>query len=156
MIAIDIPGFGEVKVEHLVSDFSGTLSVDGILLPGVKKQLNRIAKILNIHIITADTFGMVHNELIEVNCIINILSGSDHDLQKEEYIKKIGPDKVVALGNGKNDRKMLKLARIGIAVTEGEGCSVDALMAANLHVKTAIEGLDLLLNPKRLKATLRF
>ena len=75
MIIIDIPGFGEVKVEHLVSDFSGTLSVDGSLLPGIKDQLNRIAEVLKIHIITADTFGMAQEELREVNCIIHILSG---------------------------------------------------------------------------------
>jgi len=125
-------------------------------LPGVKDQLNRIAEVLEIHIITADTFGMVQEELKGVYCTIHILSGLDHDLQKEEYIQRIGSDKVVALGNGNNDRRMLKLASIGVVVTEGEGCSVDALMAANVQVRTAIEGLDLLLNPKRLKATLRF
>mgnify|MGYP001563781915 CR=1 FL=1 len=31
MFEIDIPGFGLVKLEHLVSDFTGTLSVDGKL-----------------------------------------------------------------------------------------------------------------------------
>jgi hypothetical protein len=51
---------------------------------------------------------------------------------------------------------MLKAVRIGITVNEGEGCAVDAIMAANIHVRSAVEGLDLLLNPKRLKATLRF
>ena len=71
-------------------------------------------------------------------------------------MKKLGAGSVVAFGNGNNDRRMLKIAKIGIAVSEGEGCSVDALMAANIHVRSAIDGLDLLLNPKRLKATLRF
>ncbi len=51
---------------------------------------------------------------------------------------------------------MLKTARLGIAVTEGEGCAVDALIAADIHVRSTAEGLDLLLNPKRFKATLRF
>ena len=39
MYSVDIPGFGEVKVEYLVSDFTGTLSVDGELLPGVEGSL---------------------------------------------------------------------------------------------------------------------
>ena len=156
MFDLDIPGFWLIQLKYLVSDFTGTLSVDGRLIDGVKERLNKIGDFLEIHIITADTFGMAQEELKGVDCIIHILSGPDHDLQKEEYVKKIGSDKVVALGNGNNDRKMLKLARIGIAVSEGEGCSVDALMAANVHVKTAIEGLCLLLSPKRLKATLRF
>jgi soluble P-type ATPase len=156
MFAIDIPGFGPVQLEHLVSDFTGTLSVDGKLLPGVAERLNRIADFLKIHILTADTFGRAREELKIVSCQIHILTGADHDLQKEEYVKNLGSDKVVSFGNGNNDRKMLREARIGMAVSEGEGCAVDAIMAADIHVRSALDGLDLLLNPKRCKATLRF
>jgi hypothetical protein len=35
MLKIDIPGFGALELEHLVCDFTGTLSVDGRLLSGV-------------------------------------------------------------------------------------------------------------------------
>jgi pyruvate,water dikinase len=63
MLKIDVPGFGAVKLEHLVSDFTGTLSVDGQLLPGVRAQLNEIAKFLKVHILTADTFGKAKAEL---------------------------------------------------------------------------------------------
>ena len=77
-------------------------------------------------------------------------------MQKEAYVTKLGADSVVAFGNGNNGRKMLKTARVGIAVTEREGCAVDAIMAANIHVRSSTDGLDLLLNPKRFKAALRF
>lgn len=153
---IDISGFGLIKLEHLVSDFTGTLSVDGKLLPGVKDCLNKIAKFLKVHILTADTFGMAKAELEGINCEMHILEGENLDIQKEGYVKGLGAENVVAFGNGNNDRRMLKIARIGIAVSEGEGCSVDALMAANIHVKSALDGLNLLLNPRRCKATLRF
>ena len=156
MYSVDIPGFGEVKVEYLVSDFTGTLSVDGMLLPGVEDRLNRISEFMQVQILTADTFGKARESLEKVNCTINILTGADHDLQKEAYVKELGSDKVVALGNGNNDRKMLVAARVGIAVAEGEGCAVEAIVAANILVRSAQDGLDLLLNPKRLKATLRF
>jgi len=156
MIEINIPGFGPVSLDHLVSDFTGTLSVDGHLLPGVKDGLNQLAEKMTIHILTADTFGRAGEELADVFCQIHILTGKDHDLQKEEYIKKLNPDKVITLGNGNNDRRMLKTARVGIAVTEGEGCAVDAIMSADIHVRSALDGLTLLLNPLRFKATLRF
>jgi soluble P-type ATPase len=156
MLEIDIPGFGLVRLEHLVSDFTGTLSVDGVLLTGVKGQLNEIAKFLVIHILTADTFGKAREELNGINCEMHILSGDDHDVQKEEYVKKLGADSVVAFGNGNNDRKMLKAARIGIAVSQGEGCAVDAITSADIHVTSANIGLDLLLHPKRIKATQRY
>ena len=156
MIEIDIPGFGMVRLEHLVSDFTGTLSVDGKLLATVEERLNKLSETVKIHILTADTFGKAQEELQNVKCEMHILTGEAHDVQKEEYVNKLGAGTVVALGNGNNDRKMLKAARIGIAVTEGEGCAVDAIMAADIHVRAAIDGLDLLLNTKRCKATLRF
>jgi soluble P-type ATPase len=156
VIEINIPGFGNVQLEHLVSDFTGTLSVDGALLPGVEERLNKIARFLRIHILTADTFGKASDELKGVPCTMHILTGKNHDIQKKDYIFKLGAESVAVFGNGNNDRKMLKLARIGIAVTEDEGCAVDALTSADIHVKRAVDGLDLFLNPLRCKATLRF
>jgi len=156
MIDIDIPGFGRVKLKHLVSDFTGTLSVDGRCLAGIKELLNELAQSLEVHVLTADTFGTVRSELKGVECVIQLITGPDEDLKKEEYVKKLGADSVVAIGNGNNDRLMLKIARIGIAVTEGEGSSVAALMNADIHVRNTSYGLNLILNHQRLKATLRF
>ena len=156
MIEIDIPGFGTVKLEHLVSDFTGTLSFNGKLIPGVQDKLNILADSLSIHVLTSDTFGSAKSELKDIRCKTHILEGEYHDLQKEEYVEKLGSTSVVAFGNGNNDRKMLRVARIGIAVTEAEGSAVDILMAADVHVAGINNGLDLLLNTKRLKATLRY
>lgn len=156
MIKIDIPGFGDVKLWHLVSDFTGTLSYNGKLIPGVKERLNRLAESLTIHVLTSDTFGTAKKELKDVQCETHILEGEYHDLQKEEYVEKLGSTSVIAFGNGNNDRKMLRVARIGVAVTENEGCAVDILMAGDVHVTSILNGLDLLLNTKRLKATLRY
>ncbi|HTR44220.1 MAG TPA: HAD hydrolase family protein [Thermodesulfovibrionales bacterium] len=156
MFELDIPGFGHVRLTHLVSDFTGTLSVDGRLLPGVSDQLKRIAEFLSVHIVTADTFGMARTELQGVDCEILILEGENHDIQKEKFVETLGAEEVVALGNGKNDRKMLEAARIGIAVCEQEGCATDAVKSADILVTSTRDALDLLLNHKRLKATLRF
>ena len=156
MIEIDVPGFGLVKLKHLVSDFTGTLSVDGKLLPGVKQRLNKIAKSLKIHILTADTFGRARAELKGINCEIKILKGKNHDIQKEKFVKKLGAKNIITFGNGNNDRKMLKTAKLGIAVTESEGCAIDAIKSADIHVTSAKSGLDLLLKPRRCKATLRY
>ena len=156
MFELDIPGFGLVRLEHLVSDFTGTLSVDGKLLPGVKGHLNRIAEMLRVHILTADTFGMAKAELDGINCEVHILEGKGHDVQKKDYVKRLGADKVIAFGNGNNDRKMLKVSKIGIAVCMKEGCAIDAIKSADIVVTSTVDALDLLLKPKRCKATLRF
>ncbi len=156
MFELDIPGFGPVRLKHLVSDFTGTLSVDGRLIEGVRERINKISEFLKVHILTADTFGKAREELKGINCEVHILHGEDHDVQKEEYVRRLGPEGVVAIGNGNNDRRMLKVARVGIAVCLLEGCSRDSLTSGDILVHTPVDALDLLLNPKRLKATLRY
>ncbi len=156
MLEIDIPGFGAVKLKHLVSDFTGTLSFDGKLIPGVKERLNKLSESLSLHVLTSDTFGTAKSELKGIQCEVHVLEGEYHDLQKEEYVERLAAISVVAFGNGNNDRKMLRAARIGVAVTGGEGCAVDIMMAGEVHVTSIIAALDLLLYPKRLKATLRY
>jgi len=51
---------------------------------------------------------------------------------------------------------MLKSAKIGVIVVGREGCAVESLLAAHVQVASAIDGLDLLLNPRRLRATLKY
>ncbi len=155
MIQIDIPEFGILKLEHFVTDYSGTLSEDGRVLPGVREKLNALSEKLKVHILTSDTFGMAKKELEGVNCTLHVLEGEGHTLQKERYVLSLGADGVVALGNGNNDAKMLKAAKVGISVCLKEGCSVDALTAAKIVVRLPIDAIDLLLNPKRIIATLR-
>lgn len=156
MIDLDVSGFGQIQLEHLVSDFTGTLSVDGKLLPGVRGRLRRIAKLAHVHVLTADTFGKARQALAGIPCEIHIIAGKGLDRQKQRFVEGLGAKQVVAFGNGNNDRRMLKAARLGIAVSEGEGGAVDAILAADIHVRKATDGLDLLLKPKRLKATLHY
>jgi soluble P-type ATPase len=156
VIETDIPGFGPLRLAHLVSDYNGTLSVDGRLWPGVKDALARLAAHLDIHIVTADTFGRARSELQGLDCALHILRAGAEDVQKEDLLRRLGAEAVVALGNGNNDRRMLRASRVGIAVCLHEGCAVSALTAADLVVASPLDALDLCLSPERLKATLRF
>lgn len=156
MLSIDIPGFGPVRAEYLVSDFSGTLARDGRLPNGIRTRLAETARVLRIHVVSSDTFGTAASELRGLDLSMHLLSGADHDRQKDDYVRALGAQGVIAVGNGNNDRRMLKTARIGIAVLEGEGCAVAALDGADILVRCAEEALDLVLHPDRLKATLRW
>ena len=156
MFKVEIPGFGTLRLEHLVTDYTGTLSVDGTLLPGVREMLRDIARFMKVHVLTSDTFGTAREQLAGLDLTIRILDGTDHDAQKEAYVRDLGPDKVAAFGNGRNDVLMLRAAMLGIAVSQGEGCSTAAILGSDILVRSATEGLGLLTNPLRLKASLRF
>ena len=67
--------------------------------------------------LTADTHGRVSLEIKNLKCTLRIVYGTNLDLQKEEYVGSLGPERVVAIGNGNNDRRMLKLSGISIVVT---------------------------------------
>ena len=62
---------------------------------------------------------------------------------------------VVAIGNGANDVSMLRAAALGIVVVGPEGLATEAIAAATIVTLSIADALDLLLNPKRLVATLR-
>jgi soluble P-type ATPase len=47
----------------LVCDFTGTISVDGKLIPMMKEKLNEIACFLKIFVLIADEFGIAEEEL---------------------------------------------------------------------------------------------
>jgi len=155
MIVLDIPGYDRLELEHFVTDFSGTLSEDGTLLAGVKEKLNDLSEKLHIHVLTSDTFGKARDELTGVHCTLHVLAGFDHTEQKEKYVIKLGARTVVALGNGNNDIRMLKAARVGVAVCLREGCSGEAIKAAQILVRSPLDAIDLLICPKKLIATLR-
>lgn len=156
MIHIDIPGFGHLELLHLVSDFTGTLSEDGRLINGVREMLVELSGNLKLHVLTSDTFGTAAKELDGIDCELHILSGEDHDIQKETYVRKLGADSVVSFGNGRNDTRMLRLARLGIAVSQGEGLATAALVESDIVVGGIMDGLMLLSDPRRAIATLRF
>jgi soluble P-type ATPase len=155
MLTIEIPGYGTLELEHFMTDFSGTLSEDGIILPGVREKLNELSHQLKIHVLTSDTFGRAREELKGVDCTLHVLEGEDHTAQKEKYVKSLGPEKVVALGNGNNDIRMLRAAKLGIVVCLKEGCSRKTFCASQVFVLSPIDAIDLFLYPKRLIATLR-
>ncbi len=155
MLEIKIPGLGPVFLKHLVSDFTGTLSFDGKLIPGVKERINRLSESLSVHVLTSDTFGTAKAELKDLHCEIHVLEGEAHGLQKREFVERLGSGSVIAFGNARNDEELLEEAGIGIAVIGGEGSAVAAVTSANLAVGSINDGLDLLLFPTRLIATLR-
>jgi soluble P-type ATPase len=155
MIEIDIPDFGHLRLTHLVLDYNGTLAFDGRLLSGVADLLGLLAEHLRIHIITADTFGSVHQAFTGSAVTVHVLPPGNEKEGKAEYVRRLGRMSSVCIGNGRNDSLMLGEAGLGIAVIQREGAARQALLAADIVIPSIVDALDLLLHPKRIAATLR-
>ena len=151
-VILELPGRAPTELTDLVLDFTGTLSLDGTVLPGVAERLAEIAKHLRITVLTADTFGKADEALRDLPVQAWVLkTGED----KARYVARLGAERVIAIGNGRNDVAMLTIAAIGIAVIGPEGAAGDILRVAKVVVRDVLEALDLVMNSLRLKATLR-
>ena len=128
-ILIAIPGFGKLELRAIVSDSRG-----GRITHGVERRLIHLSELVDIHILTAGTFGTAERELQDMPVSIHRLPGEEQDdrlLQKA--VKEAGG--------------------LAIAVDNGEGCAIETLQNANLFIVGAENALDLLIEAKRLKAT---
>jgi soluble P-type ATPase len=151
-IKIEIPQRGTVELQHAVFDINGTLAVDGVVLPGVTDRLKKLAESLTIHLLTAGTHGNLNEIEQSLGFHLRLVHGGEEKLR---YVQQLGPSSVVAFGNGVNDSGMLRLAALGIAVITSEGLAIRAVQTSDVVVRSPVDGIDLLLKPNRLIATLR-
>ena len=155
MLKVSIPGYRDLVLGRLVLDYNGTIACDGEILPGVGEALTALAETLEIHVLTADTFGTVAGALAGLPCTVTVLGAGDQAAAKAAAVERLGAAGVVAIGNGRNDRLMLERAALGIAVILGEGAAAAAVGAADVVVTSIGDALGLLDAPARLIATLR-
>jgi soluble P-type ATPase len=152
----------EIKVlKYLVMDMNGTLTLDGRfnndgLLAEVQKRLDLLRGSLeSLHLVSGDTYGTLE----EIAQLLDMKPMKLQDLyqaeQKAAFVRGLGAEHVAAIGNGANDRLMLREAALSIVVVGDEGAALEALLEAKVVTGNILRALDLLLNPLRLKATLR-
>jgi soluble P-type ATPase len=155
MLELNIPGRDNVSLEHLVMDVNGTLAVDGILLSGVAKRIGALRDRLTVHLLTADT----HGRQATIDHLLNLqavhIRQGDEAGQKAAFVRQLGAERVVAIGQGANDAQMLKTAVLGICVLSVEGLAVETLISADLLMPDILSALDLFDRPLRLIASLR-
>jgi P-type E1-E2 ATPase len=153
-IRVCIPGGPTLSLQHLVLDVNGTLALDGRLEAGVAERLGELQKLLEMHLLTADTHGR-QREIDKLLGLRGTCLIPGHEREQKEACVRALRGGVVAMGNGRNDVLMLRAADLGIAVLGGEGLCTEALLAAQVLARSPAEALDLLRFPARLVATLR-
>jgi P-type E1-E2 ATPase len=155
MIELNIPGRGWLQLEHLVCDVNGTLAVNGQLLDGMVRALTSLRDRLNLHLLTADTYGRQDRIDRQLSLQARRIDPGSEAEQKAAYVHELGASHVVAIGQGANDARMLQTAAIGICILSVEGTSIETLQSADLVTTNIFDALELLEKPLRLVATLR-
>jgi soluble P-type ATPase len=149
---VDVPGRAPLRLDALLLDVNGTLGDRGRLLDGVAERIAALRARLEVHLLSADTFGT----LAEISRALSAPARlAPSGAAKLEILRSLGPARCAAIGNGANDALLLGEAALGIAVVGPEGASAAALAACDVACRSIVEALDLLTDPRALAATLR-
>lgn len=155
MLIYNIPGRGRIEIENVVFDYNGTVAVDGKLIDDARELILKLKEYVNIHILTADTYGTVENQCKELGVKVSTFPKEMASLSKKEIVENLGPEKTICVGNGFNDIEMFKICKLSIAVMENEGCSGKLLSYSDVVTKSIKDAIEIILSENRMKATLR-
>lgn len=155
MLRMEIPGRGVYALEFLVLDMNGTVTTDGRMPGKCRDKINLLARRLQIYVLTADTRGDAEVRLGRTAAQLVKIATGDEAEQKRRFVAQLGAHQTIAVGNGYNDRLMVKEAAIGIAVIGREGAATETIANADVVVQGIEDALDLILKPLRHRATLR-
>lgn len=152
---IEIPGYKKLDLDYLILDYNGTIAVDGLVPEDMRKRLWKLAEKFKIYVVTADTHGNAKAECKDLPVEIRTFPSADAARAKEEIVERLGAGRCICVGNGRNDVLMCRIAGLAVAVMDAEGMYGRLAAEADVCVRSMQEGMDLLMNEKRLIATLR-
>jgi len=154
MITIPKPGQSDLEIEFILIDFEGTLASDRRVHPKAKDKINLLSKRTKIYILTAEEKERVEEVLRKVKAEIIYLTQGESSQKKLDLLRRLGPSRTVAIGNGMDDVSMVEEAGLGVCVLGKEGTSSEAMKKADVVFMNILDALDFLLKPLRQKATL--
>ena len=152
---LEIPGYITYDLKYLLLDYNGTIALDGHMSESVKELIRKISADLDIFVLTADTHGTAADECEGLPVTLKTFPTATAMDSKLEILNSLGADNCCTIGNGRNDLLMCRESALSISVIGEEGCYSKLITQTNITVKTIENGLELLLKPKRLIATLR-
>ena len=143
-----------ITIEHLVLDYNGTVAEDGQLIDGVEERMRALKDRVNIHVLTADTYGTVRAQCDPIGVHVETFPRAGAAECKLEIVQRLGSH-VMCVGNGFNDVLMFDAADLSVAVLEKEGTYAGLIAHANIVTRSIVDAFDLLLRTDRMRATLR-
>lgn len=147
---IEIPGVKTLELKNIFIDYNGTIAKNGKPYEGILEILDELAQSFNVFIITGDTFGHVATYFEQSHVQVLIAYTAD---EKYDVVSKY--KETLTIGNGSIDYKMFMISDLSFCVIGDEGASFKAMSHADIIVKDIFHVIEMILEPKKIIATLK-
>jgi len=146
-------GVEEIELDTIILDLNGTLSVNGILVIGVKEKLAKLKEMgYKIFLFTGDQRANAAELAKEIGLEVQKANTTE---EKEALTSKLDTNKTVAIGNARIDIGTFRNTKLRIATLQAEGIHAGILNFVDIIVPTINDALNLLINPDIFNATMR-
>jgi soluble P-type ATPase len=154
MISIQRSGLPTIEIDFILLDFEGTVASDRRVHPKVKDKINLLSKRAKIYILARGEKEAVEDMLRNVKAETVYFKEGRVSQEKLDFIRRLGTERTIAVGNGADDALMIAEAGIGICVISKEGTSTEMLRHAKVVFSNILDALDFMLKPLRQTTTL--
>ena len=154
MKTVTIPGWGSIEIKNVVLDLNGTITESGEPIPGILDYLQTLSnKGFEVYILSGDTRGILREKFEHISAVHTV--SAETAGAKKAFVESIGPEVTVCIGNGNIDIGMFKISGLSICTIQAEGASANALLHTDIVVTHVRQAIDIILDSKKLIATLR-
>ena len=154
MIPIQSSGLPTLEIDFILLDFEGTVASDRRVHPKVKDKINLLSKRAKIYVLARGEKEAGEEVLRNVKAETVFFKEPTVSREKLDFIRRLGPERTVAVGNGVDDALIIGEAALGICIMSKEGTSAETLRQADLIFSNILDALDFLLKPLRQATTL--
>jgi len=147
---VEVPNYGRISFKAVLFDLNGTLGEAGKVSREVRELLRKLCEKYTVVVLSSDTFGTLGEEMKGLPLRIERVKGG---VEKAKIAESYRP--YAAVGNGNNDVAMLEAADLAFCVIGPEGATVDALLASDIAVGDVKDAMKMLLDERKIVATLR-
>ncbi len=142
-----------LKLDTLILDLNGTITIDGKLIPWVKDKILALQKEWWTVLLCSGDTQWTAAKIAQWLWATLYICKNQND--KKNVLKKHKTKHCATIGNGHIDLKLMEKCSLSIAVIQAEWCYSKSMLSSDIVCTNIIDALDILLLPKRLIATLR-
>jgi soluble P-type ATPase len=149
----DIPGYEKLKIDTLILDLNGTLTVGGNIPEGARERLDKVKGLgLKAVLLTGNTRGDADDLASELGIDWQQAKTAE---DKRDIARTLDPETCASIGNGRIDLELMKIVKLAIVTLQAEGVHTETLANSDIIVPTINDALDLFIDSDRLIATMR-